>query len=364
MTGSMTARSLPVASRPLSGPGPQDQFGGGRLQLHRDLALLAVRLDGERRPCRPAGGCGPWRPGRSSTRPACRRRRSRRRRSVSPASVGRRARSEIEVMAAPVRLPVASAPSTPRNPASVDSPATMRSATALAMSIGMAKPMPRLPVELPPPVAIESLMPMTRPVRSARAPPELPRVDRGVGLDGGDDAAGRLGRAADGADDAGGDALVEAERAADGDGGLADLVVTPVARVATGMSLGRIDLDDGDVGRRVLAEDLARRALVPSAMRTSTVGGAVDHVGGGQDQAARVVDEAGAEALARSRSGRRPGPSAAATAAAGSAESPDTGGTSVDTGEVSTGVDGGVGGRRARRRACRPRHRQRRRAAP
>lgn len=93
--------------------------------------------------------------------------------SVSPASAAGEP-GETTVIAAPVRAPEASTPSTPRNPASVGSPATMRSATERAMSMGIAKPTPRLPVELPPPVTIESLMPITRPCRSASAPPELP----------------------------------------------------------------------------------------------------------------------------------------------------------------------------------------------
>ena len=100
------------------------------------------------------------------------------------------------------------------------------------------------------------LMPMTLPLGSSSGPPLLPglmaasvwmRLVRTAALD-------RDGPA-DRRDDAAGDRVGErAERAADGDGLLADLDRRRVADRG-GRETGRVDLDDGEVGERVDAVD-------------------------------------------------------------------------------------------------------------
>ena len=102
--------------------------------------------------------------------------------------------------------------------------------TALAMSIGIAKPTPTLPLtcEL---LGSCALMPITAPVRSISGPPELPwliaasvcrRVpDR--------EAVRRRDLAMDGRDDARGERAVEPERVADRDDRVADLTDDGVA---------------------------------------------------------------------------------------------------------------------------------------
>ena len=84
-------------------------------------------------------------------------------------------------------------------------------------------------------------------------------VDRGVGLDRVRDAGAPLGASIavlDGADDADGRGPAEAERVADRDDRVADLHLVGVAeRERRERARVRVDLEDGDVGRRVLADD-------------------------------------------------------------------------------------------------------------
>jgi hypothetical protein len=92
-------------------------------------------------------------------------------------------------------------------------------------------------------------------------------VDGGVGLDellelvGRAVGAGLVDGAVLGGDDAGGDGLGEGEGAADGEDPVADLGAVGVAELDGGQRLGRVDLDDGDVGLGVDADDLGGTAL-------------------------------------------------------------------------------------------------------
>ena len=174
------------------------------------------------------------------------------------------------------------------------------------MSIGIAKPMPWAP----PAAAV--LMPMTLPLGSNSGPPLLPgliavsvwmrlREDL-AGLD--RDAATERG------DDPAGDRVRElAERAADGDGLLADLDRRRVTD-RSGREPGRLDLDDGQVRQRVDAVDgRVERAAVLEVDR-QLLGVTGDDVVVGQDQPVGVEDDAGAGrrsllGLTRLRIGRR-----------------------------------------------------------
>ncbi len=134
-------------------------------------------------------------------------------------------------------------------------------------------------------------------------------VDGGVGLDellelaGRAVGAGLVDGAVLGGDDAGGDGLGEGEGAADGEHPVADLGAVGVAELDGGERLGRVDLDDGDVGLGIDADDLGGTAFVVGVVGIGgeldvDLVGFVDDVVVGDDVAAGVDDEAGAEGLA------------------------------------------------------------------
>ena len=89
-------------------------------------------------------------------------------------------------------------------------------------------------------------------------------IDGGVGLDERWNwteaavGAGLVDGAVLGGDDAGGDGLGEAEGTADGEDPVADLRAVGVAELDGGQGLGRVDLDDGDIGVGVDADDVWR----------------------------------------------------------------------------------------------------------
>ena len=112
-------------------------------------------------------------------------------------------------------------------------------------------------------------MPTTWPAMSTSGPPELPGLmaasvwmkllelvlGNAVG-------AGFVDGAVLGGDDAGGDGLREAEGAADGEHPVADLCAVGVAELDGGQRLLGVDLDDGDVGVLVDADDRGGTTLV------------------------------------------------------------------------------------------------------
>ena len=141
----------------------------------------------------------------------------------------------------------------------------------LAVSIGTAKPMPTLPPLWLPPVSICELMPITRPVASMQRAAGVAGVDRRVGLDDVVDreAVGRLDRALERRDDAGGERALEAERVADRDRRIADLDGAARSRATSGLRsrpLG-VDLEQREVGGRVLADDLGAHAALVGELR-------------------------------------------------------------------------------------------------
>src|SRR5262249_23994308 len=102
---------------------------------------------------------------------------------------------------------------------------------------------------------------------------------------------------ADGADDADGDRVLEAERVADGDDPLADTEGVRITQLHRGQVFGiALDLDQRDVGLRVASRDL-RLELLPVGQLHQDLVGVLDDVVVGEDVAAGVDDEAGAEAL-------------------------------------------------------------------
>ena len=123
--------------------------------------------------------------------------------------------------------------------------------------------------------------------------------DRGVGLDEVDERLRLLGRAGDGAlqagDDAGGDGVLEAERAADGHGELADL--GQVLLELSGRQTGLVDLEHRDVGRRVSAHEASRRPARRRRSETVYVRATRDDVVVGDDVAVGAVDDAAAQAV-------------------------------------------------------------------
>ena len=129
-------------------------------------------------------------------------------------------------------------------------------------------------------------------------PAGIARVDRDVGLYERD--VGAVGqRARLGADDTGGDGVVEAVRRADGHDPFADAHRIGIADPDHGQ-VGRIDLDDRDVGLRVGANDLRGEfALVGEP--DEDLGSGAHHVGVGENQAVGAHDEAGSQALRRLR---------------------------------------------------------------
>src|SRR4051794_35051668 len=131
-------------------------------------------------------------------------------------------------------------------------------------------------------------------------------VDRGVRLQGAGDreAVGGLDVAVERGDDALGDRPLQAERAADGDGGLAwdDLAgVGDGERLEAARDLAGIDLEHGEVGRGVGADDVGgdRRAVL--AEPDDDAAGAFDDMVVGHDRAVGGDDEAGAGGLALGR---------------------------------------------------------------
>ena len=132
--------------------------------------------------------------------------------------------------------------------------------TSRAVLIGTAKPMPTLPLPLPP-VWIWELIPITWPSASISGPPELPGlIAASVWITCEiEKPFGRLDLALQGGDDAAGDGAVEAERVADRDHRVADFDLRGVAeRERVQLVGGRVDLEQGDVGGRVGADDFGR----------------------------------------------------------------------------------------------------------
>ncbi len=86
------------------------------------------------------------------------------------------------------------------------------------------------------------------------------RIERGVRLQDVVEQAPRAGphRAAEAADDAGGDGVAESVRAADRDGDLPDAQAARVAEPAPA-EIGRGDLEHGEVGIRIVADDFRAR---------------------------------------------------------------------------------------------------------
>src|SRR5829696_8031715 len=138
------------------------------------------------------------------------------------------------------------------------------------------------------------------------------RVDRGVGLHGvGDrEAVGRLDRAPERRDDAARDRALEPERAADADRGVAGAEVARGAqleRLHAALDLRRVDLEHGEVGRRVLAEQLGVDGLAVLAEAHAELVRALDDVVVGDDVALVVDDEARARrGAAAAREGQLP----------------------------------------------------------
>src|SRR4051794_8101922 len=135
--------------------------------------------------------------------------------------------------------------------------------------------------------------------RVEQRPARVAVVDRRVGLDRARDreVVRRLDGAVQRAHDARGDGVLEAERAADRDRAVADLDAVRVGeRQRVQLGLGRVDLDDGDVGRRVGADDLRARGLAVGE-GDGDRGRAVDDVLVGGDVAVRVDHEARALGL-------------------------------------------------------------------
>ena len=95
--------------------------------------------------------------------------------------------------------------------------------------------------------------------------------------------------------------LADAEGIADREHAVADLDLVAVGEGDRRQVLG-VDLDDGDVGLRVAADDLGRQ-LAAVVERDRDRLGAVDHVVVGHDVAVGADDDAGAEAAL----GRPPG---------------------------------------------------------
>src|SRR3954466_14405547 len=134
--------------------------------------------------------------------------------------------------------------------------------------------------------------------RVQQRPARVARVDGRVGLDRLVDleAVGRLDLAPNARHDARGDRPVEAERVADGHGGVADLDLVGVRerqrldalRGAAG------DLDHGEVGGGVAADDLRRVVAAVVAEADLRRGGALDDVGVGDDRPVVGDQEAGA----------------------------------------------------------------------
>src|SRR5215207_1336599 len=136
------------------------------------------------------------------------------------------------------------------------------------------------------------------PLRVEQRPAGVARVDRGVGLDGAlDDAAvARLDGPLEAGDDAGRQRPVEPERVADGQDLLADREAVAVAHRHDLERLAHAgDLDDGEVGVGVAADD-ARRVGLVAAEADGDLVGVLDDVVVSQDVPLVVDDGAGAAA--------------------------------------------------------------------
>ena len=168
---------------------------------------------------------------------------------------------------------------------------------------GIAKPMPTLPWFWSPPVWICDVTPITRPAASISGPPELPWLIAAsvwIALSIGD-AVRREDLALDGADDAGRERPREPERVADRVDRVADADGVGVPeRQRRQRARVRVDLEHGEVGRAVLADD-RRRAAGPGRERDLHLLRALDHVEVRDDVTGAVEHEAGAERLRRLR---------------------------------------------------------------
>ena len=180
---------------------------------------------------------------------------------------------------------------TPRYACSTLPLAISCAAIDLTVFEGIAKPTPSLPPESLRDLGVDADHLAARvEQRAAR----VAVVDRGVGLDRVVDreAVRRLHLPVQGADDAARDGLLEPEGAADRDHAVADLHAARVAeRERVKKRLRRVDLDHGEIGRRVGADD--RRLVgvaVPEPDRHRLR--AVDDVVVRDDVAVRVDDEA------------------------------------------------------------------------
>ena len=144
----------------------------------------------------------------------------------------------------------------------------------------MAKPMPST-LET---AILALLMPMTLPSALTRAPPELPGLM----------AASVWIRLVQGRNDAHGHAPAEfqAEGIADGDGRFPDLDVRGIPEFRHGQVV-RVDLDDGQVRRRIRAEDLAGNTRAVGQAHDD-FRRAFDDVVVRHDQAGLVINDAGA----------------------------------------------------------------------
>ena len=163
------------------------------------------------------------------------------------------------------------------------------------MLIGTANPMPTLPCVA---AGLDlGVDPDHAAVRVDQRAAGVAGVDRRVGLDHVRDreAVGRLDLALQGGDDAAGDGAVEPERVADRDHRVADFDLRGVAeRERVQFFRRRVDLEQGDVGGRVGADDFGRVVLVGGAEPDFDLVGAFDDVGVGDDVALGVDQEAGA----------------------------------------------------------------------
>ena len=144
--------------------------------------------------------------------------------------------------------------------------------------------------------------PMTWPSMLMQRAAGVAGIDGGIGLDEVLELAlrARLDGAVLGGDDAGGDGLRKLERLADGDHPFPYLRAVGVAHLHCGQGARRIDFDDRDVGVGIDADDFRGTAVIGGIVR---IGGELDkdfvrlvhHVIVGDDVAARIDDEAGAE---------------------------------------------------------------------
>ena len=123
-------------------------------------------------------------------------------------------------------------------------------------------------------------------------------VDGGVGLDEALELMADVG-AVFGADDSGGDGGIQAEGAADGENPIAHLHAIGIAELGDGEVVVGFNFDDGEVGIFVEADD-ARTVFGGIAVeRDLNLGGLVDYVIVGEDEAFFVHDHAGAQAAFR-----------------------------------------------------------------